>query len=64
MLTSPAVPPPALLCPACDRPLTYQHSNVAGVSEGHRAQWDYFECPAGCGTFQVRQRTRSIRKVS
>jgi hypothetical protein len=36
--------------------LTYQQSYVGGVAT-KTEQWDYFECPAGCGTFQYRQRT-------
>jgi hypothetical protein len=26
-------------------------------------QWDYYECQAGCGAFQNRQRTRKLRQV-
>jgi two-component system, cell cycle response regulator DivK len=62
--TKPPVDPPVLVCPACDRPLIYQRSHVGGVSERHAEQWDYFECPKGCGNFQYRQRTRKLRKVS
>jgi len=60
---APPSPPPALVCPACDRSLVYQRSHIGGVNEHHTEQWDYFECPSGCGTFQYRQRTRKIRKV-
>jgi two-component system, cell cycle response regulator DivK len=56
--------PPTLVCPMCDQPLQYRASHVGGVSERHREQWDYFECPNGCGDFQYRQRTRKLRKVS
>ena len=61
--TSPPVMPPALLCPICDVSLTYQRSHVGGVSIRHQEQWDYLACPAGCGTFQYRARTRKLRKV-
>jgi DNA-binding response OmpR family regulator len=61
---SPPEPPPMLVCPMCDQPLQYRTSHVGGVSERHREQWDYFECPNGCGDFQYRQRTRKLRKVS
>src|SRR5262249_24596716 len=61
--TTPAERPPGLICPQCDTPLTYQRSHIGGVSERHSEQWDYYECPEGCGTFQYRQRTRKIRKV-
>ena len=61
---NPAIAPPALLCPVCDRPLTYRRSHVGGVSSRHPEQWDYFDCEAGCGTFQYRARTRKLRKVA
>jgi two-component system, cell cycle response regulator DivK len=62
--TTPPDAPPNLLCPMCDQALHYRTSHVGGVSERHREQWDYFECPQGCGDFQYRQRTRKLRKVS
>jgi CheY-like chemotaxis protein len=62
--TMPPSSPPGLVCPRCDRPLTYQKSYVGGVSAKHREQWDNFECPSGCGQFQYRQRTRKLRDVS
>ena len=61
--TNPPLMPPALVCPSCDRPLTYRRSHIGGVSSKHPEQWDYFECEAGCGTFQYRVRTRKLRKV-
>jgi CheY-like chemotaxis protein len=61
--TEPPTIPPALICPQCDMALKYLHSHVGGVSARHPEQWDYFECTAGCGTFQYRERTRKIRKV-
>jgi two-component system, cell cycle response regulator DivK len=61
--TDPPAPPPQLVCPTCDQPLRYDHSNVGGVSVRHVEQWDYFECDGGCGTFQYRQRTRKLRKI-
>jgi CheY-like chemotaxis protein len=61
--TSPPMPPPALSCPSCDRALKYEQSHIGGVSDRHPEQWDYFVCSSGCGTFQYRQRTRSIRRV-
>jgi hypothetical protein len=62
--TSPPLPPPALICPQCDQLLAYQHSHIGGVSARHAEQWDYYECPTGCGMFQYRERTRKLRKVS
>jgi two-component system cell cycle response regulator DivK len=62
--TVPPVPPPELICPQCDRPLVYKHSNVGGVSARNSEQWDYYECSAGCGIFQYRLRTRKLRRVS
>jgi len=61
--TTPAIPPPDLWCPRCDRPLQYQRSFVGGVSQRQPEQWDQFDCPAQCGTFEYRQRTRSVRAV-
>jgi two-component system chemotaxis response regulator CheY len=56
--------PPELLCPSCDRALTYEHSHIGGVSNRHPEQWDYYVCSASCGTFQYRQRTRKLRRVA
>src|SRR3989442_2762214 len=61
--TSPTILAPNLICPGCDQPLLYRRSHIGGVSERHSEQWDYYECPDGCGTFQYRQRTRKIRRV-
>jgi two-component system, cell cycle response regulator DivK len=61
---TPPLSPPTLVCPRCDTPLIYQDSHIGGVSEHHREQWDYFECPANCGRFQYRQRTRKLRRLS
>ena len=55
--------PPAVLCPSCDAVLRYIRSHMGGVGTRVREQWDYFECTAGCGTFQYRQRTRKLKKV-
>jgi CheY-like chemotaxis protein len=55
---------PALLCPRCDRPLTYKHSHIGGVSDRHPEQWDYYFCPKACGEFQYRHRTRTLRRVN
>ena len=60
---NPPSAPPTLVCPLCDRPLMYRRSHVGGVSSKHSEQWDYFDCEAGCGTFQYRTRTRKLRKV-
>jgi CheY-like chemotaxis protein len=62
--TTPPVMPPELICPDCDAPLVYQRSHIGGVSERHTEQWDYYECPGECGTFQYRARTRKLRRVS
>jgi CheY-like chemotaxis protein len=61
--TMPALLPPALRCPTCCRSLVYVKSYVGGAGKFHREQWDVFTCPAGCGTFEYRQRTRSLRAV-
>jgi CheY-like chemotaxis protein len=62
--TAPPASPPSLLCPTCDRPLTYRRSEIGGVSDRHSEQWDYYVCPGMCGEFQYRQRTRKVRRVS
>lgn len=60
---TPPAQPPALLCPSCDRPLTYECSHVGGVSNRHPEQWDDYACPASCGTFVYRHRTRRLRRA-
>jgi len=62
--TSPPVPPPVLQCPSCDAWLVYRASHVGAVNLSRPEQWDYYDCPSKCGTFQHRQRTRNVRKVS
>jgi CheY-like chemotaxis protein len=62
--TAPPLSPPLLRCPLCDRPLIYQHSHIGGVSAKQPEQWDYYGCSTGCGSFQYRQRTRKLRRVS
>ncbi len=61
--TVPPLSPPALVCPSCDGPLTYEQSHVGGVSERHREQWDHYTCPASCGAFQYRHRTRKLQRI-
>jgi CheY-like chemotaxis protein len=58
--TAPPAPPPRLVCPSCDEPLTYEHSYVGGVSAKHAEQWDAYVCPRSCGTFEYRHRTRKL----
>jgi DNA-binding response OmpR family regulator len=58
----PPIQPPELVCPECDTLLAYRRSHVGGVSAKHSEQWDDYECPKGCGTFQYRQRTRKTRR--
>jgi CheY-like chemotaxis protein len=62
--TAPPSSPPQLVCPHCDRWLTYRLSHIGGVSAKHSEQWDDFECSAGCGCFQYRHRTRKLRSLS
>jgi CheY-like chemotaxis protein len=61
--TNPPVRPPHLVCPSCDRSLNYERSHIGGV-RSRQEQWDSFICPASCGRFEYRQRTRQLRKVS
>ncbi len=60
--TNPPAAPPALRCPSCDGPLTYEHSHLGGVSQRQPEQWDTYMCPA-CGTFEYRHRTRKLREL-
>jgi CheY-like chemotaxis protein len=60
---SPPQAPPVLVCPLCDKPLLYRRSHFGGVNESHQEQWDYFDCPGACGTFQYRVRTRKLKRV-
>jgi len=62
--TAPPLPPPSLRCPECDTALTFEDSYVGGVTEKFSEQWDRFRCPAGCGSFQYRHRTRQLRRRS
>jgi CheY-like chemotaxis protein len=61
---TPPAHPPDLVCPSCDSPLIYQSSYVGGVNSRYSEQWDYYTCPATCGTFEYRQRTRKIRRAA
>src|SRR5438552_11303629 len=61
--TTPSASPPLLVCPSCDRPLTYRQSHIGGVNERLREQWDDFEC-VSCGAFQYRHRTRKTSRAS
>jgi CheY-like chemotaxis protein len=62
--TAPPAAPPTLRCPQCDRWLTYVHSQIGGVSATSPEQWDLFECPAQCGSFEYRHRTRAVRLLT
>jgi two-component system, chemotaxis family, chemotaxis protein CheY len=53
---------PALACSVCYQALRYAHSHVGGVNDDDPERWDYFKC-GRCGTFQYRQRTRTLRRV-
>jgi two-component system chemotaxis response regulator CheY len=59
--STPPMAPPDLKCPVCNRLLRYERSHIGGVSQRHPEQWDYFVCPAACGSFEFRQRTRRLR---
>ena len=61
--TTPPATPPDLHCPSCNKALTYVRSFLGGRRKRDAEQWDYYTCTA-CGTFQYRQRTRKLRRVS
>ena len=47
------LPPCELVCPQCDRPLTYEPSELGGVNARNSEQWDYYVCSGGCGRFST-----------
>jgi hypothetical protein len=59
--STPAIPPPKLLCPNCDVALAYRQTVISGVKPIER--WDYFDCTA-CGPFIYRDRTRKLRPTT
>jgi two-component system chemotaxis response regulator CheY len=61
--TKPRARPPDMVCPSCDRLLVYKCSHIGGVNSGLPEQWDDYVCPASCGTFEYRQRTRKLRRT-
>jgi hypothetical protein len=61
--TTPPLSPPMLLCPQCERQLRYRYSYIGGVSAHRAEQWDYLDCPSGCGQFQYRHRSKKLRPV-
>ena len=61
--TTPPSAPPELRCELCDGNLDYVRSHIGGVSIKNPEQWDYYVCPASCGHFEYRVRTRKLRKA-
>jgi hypothetical protein len=61
--TEPPAPPLTLTCPACYQPLRYEYSQLGGVGK-HPEQWDHYRCPGGCGTYNYRQRTGKITRLT
>ena len=59
----PPIAPPNVICPSCDRPLTYEFSYIGGVTARDAEQWDCYICLGRCGRFEYRQRTRRLRPV-
>ena len=60
---APRAAPPALRCPICDARLVYESSHIGGISQRQQEQWDYYECPGKCGTFQYREGTRKLSRI-
>jgi CheY-like chemotaxis protein len=54
--------PPSLRCMKCDAVLVHDRTYLGGVPK-HLERWDVYWCPAGCGTFEYRHRTRTVRSV-
>jgi two-component system, chemotaxis family, chemotaxis protein CheY len=63
MTTTPPLEPPGAVCPDCDRRLSYQNSQIGGVTNRESEQWDYYRCPGRCGSYQYRHRTRKLRRI-
>lgn len=61
-MTPPLAPPP-LVCPLCDRRLTYERSYLGGVNARHPEQWDDYTCGGCSSRYQYRQRTRKLRRL-
>jgi CheY-like chemotaxis protein len=58
---TPPLTPQELQCPTCrNEMLRYERSFIGGVSARFPEQWDELACPAGCGEFQYRHRTRKL----
>lgn len=56
------IPPPLLRCVRCDAVLAHDRTYWGGVPKNVE-RWDVYSCPGGCGTFEYRHRTRTIRSV-
>ena len=54
-------PTPRLVCPSCRRPLDFESTHVGG-SGREVERWDRLVCNGGgCGDFEYRHRTRTLR---
>jgi CheY-like chemotaxis protein len=62
--TTPAIVPPPLRCPSCDRLLEFRKSRIGGVTRSAAEQWDEFACPECHDRFEYRHRTRNLREIS
>lgn len=55
------VMPPRLLCPSCRRPLDFESTHIGGTGRDIE-RWDRLVCNGGgCGDFEYRHRTRTLR---
>ena len=61
--TTPAMLPPVLRCPHCDRFLEFRKSRIGGVTRRDAEQWDEFSCPDCKAAFEYRHRTRKVRAI-
>ena len=59
----PPIAPPHVICPSCERPLSYEVSYIGGVTARDSEQWDCYTCSGSCGRFEYRQRTRRLRPL-
>jgi hypothetical protein len=45
----------------CWRPVGHGFTTRSAIAAP--VQWDRFDCPAGCGAYQYRHRTRQLRRL-
>jgi len=54
---------PGFVCPRCDWPLRHVAARSEADSDRPGEQSDYWECSAGCGTFEYVRQTHRMHSV-